>query len=164
MVSSMPLFGDIQTNMRFDGGIVRCHSTTDAELTSSGDLALVPESAFGLRQRLLIWLAVPRGELFDPEAGCPVYDYFHTRLTGSDTQALANDMKNSFRYLFPELNVQKVEISRTDYTTLFMEIYAGSSKLGFLFSQKDCDLINKNMWGAWADNHLVPFPEQQEGI
>lgn len=148
--------------MRFDSGVIKCHSTTDCELTSSGDLALILNEDDSFRQRLLIWLAVPQGELFDPDAGCPVYDFFHTKLTSSDLQALSNALKNSFTYLFPELSVRKVKITKTDYSTLFVEIYAGNSKLGFLFSKKDIDSVNKNMWALWAENNLAPFAGQYE--
>lgn len=153
----MSLTGDIQTDMKLDGGIIKCHSTTDLILTQSGDLALTEGDGNGMRQRLLIWLAVPQGELFDPLAGCPVYDFFHQKLTKSTTTSLGNELLNSFRYLFPELDVRNVEITKTDYETLFVEIYAGTAALGFLFSKQDVDTLNKNMWNIWAENNLVPF-------
>jgi hypothetical protein len=160
----MAFIGDLQTNMRLDSGVVKCHSTTDLELTSSGDLALITDDDGGMRQRILIWLAVPPGELFDPEAGCPVYDYFHTKMTPSMTQSLANAMTNSFKYLFPELNIRKVDITRTDYSTLFLEVYTSTSLIRFLFSKKDVDSVNKNMWDIWAQNNLCPLGDQYDEL
>lgn len=161
---TMALTGDLKTNMKLDGGVVKCHSTTDIELTSSGDLALITDDDSGMRQRILIWLAVPPGELCDPEAGCPIYDYYHTKMTSSMTQSLANAITNSFKYLFPELNIRKVDITRTDYSTLFMEIYTSTSSIRFLFSKKDVDSVNKNMWDIWAQNNLSPMGNQYDEL
>lgn len=157
----MTLGGDLQTDMKLDGGIIKCHSTTDLVLTPSGDLDLVTGDGDAMRQRLLIWLAVPQGELFDPYAGCPVYDYFHTKLSQDNLTSMSRAMLTSFQYLFPELGVYKVELTKTDYTTLFCEVYAGDSALGFLFSKQDIDTVNKNMWADWANNNLVPFATEE---
>jgi hypothetical protein len=153
----MPLNGDLVTNMKLDGGTIKCHSTTDLVLTQSGDLGLIQGDSNGIRQRMLIWLAVPQGELFDPDAGCPAYDFFHAKLTESNIQRMANKFLNSFRYSFPELDIKNVEITKTDSQTLFVEVYAGNNAIGFLFSKQDIDSLRKNMWNDWAINNLVPF-------
>jgi hypothetical protein len=157
----MVMTGDLQTNMRLDGGYIKCHSDTDLVLTQSGDLQLVTGDGNGIRQRLLIWLSVPQGELFDPNAGCPSYDFFHVKLTEENMIALGNQMLNSFRYSFPELDVKNVEVTKTDQETVFVEVYAGTSAVGFLYSLFDVNSLRTNMWSTWAQNNLVPFATQE---
>jgi hypothetical protein len=156
----MAFLGDLQTDMKLDCGNIKCHSTTDLVLTQSGDLALIADGSSGMRQRLLIWLAVPQGELFDPNSGCPSYDFFHTRLTRENMKSFANALLNSFQYTFPEINVQNVEVTKTDYQTVFIEVYAGTNAFAFLYSLQDANMLSKNMWSTWAQNNLVPFFNQ----
>jgi hypothetical protein len=144
----MSLTGDLLTNMQMDGGTVKCHSTVDAVLTTSGDLALVADDSTGMQQRLMIWMATPPGERFDPTIGCPWYSYAHKKMSSANIKELANEMTNSFVKFFPELDVSRIEISKLDTRTLFVEVYAGDG-VNFIFTKEDQDESYKNFWSTF---------------
>jgi hypothetical protein len=144
---------DLKTNLRFEEGYVKCHSTLDLELTSSGDLALV-EGVDNTRQRLLLWFATPPGERLNPNIGCPWYNYQHKKNTESNLRELAGVMRYSLEQHFPDFKIRNVVLTRIDPFVVYADMTIGYESLRFLFSSPDIVELNKNVWAEFQENDL----------
>jgi hypothetical protein len=149
----MAMVADLKTNLKFEEGFVKCHSTLDIELTPSGDLALV-DGVNNTRQQILLWLATPQGERLDPQTGCPWYDYQHKKSTEGNLRELAGAMKFSLERFFPDLQIKDVQMIKIDSHTFYVEIKLGGNSVRFLFTAPDIIQLNQNVWAEFQDNGM----------
>jgi hypothetical protein len=136
--------GDLQTNMSMGYGRMRCHGDLDLTTTITGDLALTSDSASNTRQRILMWLATPKGERLDPSIGCCLYDFLHSSASPTNVRKMESYIAADINYLFNDLGlkVKSVTCRVADdvNSSVYVDIKMGNEDLGFLFTYNE--LIN----------------------
>lgn len=100
--------GDLLCNFSLSAGTIGCHSTWDLMTTITGDLALTKDEAENNRQRLLMWIAIPKGERLQRSVGCCLHDYFHAKLTGAIYRQLELDVGSDLKSVFPDLDIKNI--------------------------------------------------------
>lgn len=126
-------FGDIKLNMVFDNGSCRCHGQLSPVRTISGDVARVTDPLECIYQRLGIWLATKKGERpLHPEAGCCIREYYNAPLTGSKLLDLEGEITAELIDIFPEYDVQSVDVTSPDRNTVKITATIGESDVEFL--------------------------------
>lgn len=83
----------------------KCHGEIDLMKTQTGDVVMTQTDQERTLQHLLLWLATPLGERFDPKLGCIFYDYLHERLIPSEMAQMERDLMANLEYNFPEFHV-----------------------------------------------------------
>lgn len=104
--------GDLLGNFDLRGGMVGCHSSWDLVTTVTGDLALTKDEEENNRQRLLMWMALPKGERIDPSIGCCLHDYFHAKISGHVLKSLELDIENELKTVFPDAKISNVRVKK----------------------------------------------------
>lgn len=104
--------GDLLSNFNLSSWIVGCHSSFDLVTTITGDLALTKDDAENNRQRLLMWMALPKGERINPALGCCLHDYFHEKITGNISRRLQLDLQKDLKGVFPDLNIKNISVEK----------------------------------------------------
>lgn len=150
MVSTFGLGGDLLSNFSYSGGLCSCHSTWDLITTITGDLALTKDDAENNRQRLLMWLMLPKGERLDPSLGCCIHDYFHQKMTGTIYRELELDMQVDLKGVFPDLKIRNIQVeSISDITsgnrTIQCGITLGNDDLKFVANFEELVMINEDI-------------------
>ena len=102
--------GDLLSNFNLHSWLVGCHSAWDLMTTVTGDLALTRDEAENNRQRLLMWMALPKGERLNPSLGCCLHDYFHEKITGNIGRRIELDLKKDLTALFPNLSIKNIAV------------------------------------------------------
>lgn len=144
-------WGDLKTNLRIEGGTCKCHGNLDLELTPSGDLALISDPAECLRQRIVLWLATPKGERRDSEVGCLLWDYLHQKLTGSTLKELEVRLVRELTLNFPELVVSSVKCERATGLDegghkVIITAILGSDKVEFMYGADELRALYESVW------------------
>jgi len=142
---------DLKTNLRFDTGVVKCHSTQDLELTPYGDIALTSSDLDLFDQQFLLYWGTPPGERIDPNIGCPWYDFQHERATDTELARFEAAMEKSIEYHFPELKVQSVKFEYLDTRTIFGDITLSSGSIKFLLDRDEMMDLENNIWAPYRD-------------
>ena len=140
--------GDLLGNFNLHSGRVGCHSAWDLITTVSGDIALTRDAAENNRQRLLMWLATPKGERLDPTLGCCIHDYFHQKITSDLPRRLELDMRADLLSVFPELSIRNIKIVSNTYLSggnreIVCDITLGNDSLQFLANLFDMQGTNE---------------------
>ena len=102
--------GDLLSNFSLSGGIIGCHSSWDLCTTVTGDLALTKDDIENSRQRLLMWIALPRGERLDNKLGCCVHEYFHQKNVRNVRRKLELDVTSDLNDVFPDLSIRNIAV------------------------------------------------------
>jgi hypothetical protein len=102
--------GDLLCNFSLSGSMLTCHTNFDLLTTITGDLALTKDDEENNRQRLLMWMATPKGERINPATGCCLHDYFHEKMTGSIYRRLELDLKTDLKSVFPTLDIKNLSV------------------------------------------------------
>ena len=142
--------GDILCNFDLTGWLIGCHSSWDLRTTVTGDLALTKDETENNRQRLLMWMALPKGERLDPSLGCCIHDYFHEKITGNVSRRLALDMRSDLKQVFPDLDIKNISIDKVSgleggNTEVVASISLGNDGLQFVANWNEIMSINEEM-------------------
>lgn len=142
---------DLKTNMMFDAGFVKCHSTLELEITPYGDLALTSDDIELFNQNFLLYWGIPQGERLDPRIGCPWYDYQHKKSTGSNLAEFQNELKESLKWHFPGLGIKSLNLIYLDNHTIFGEMTVGSGKIQFLLDEQELMNLKNSIWDPFRE-------------
>jgi len=139
--------GDLLASFDLSAWIVGCHSSWDLLTTITGDLALTKDTAENNRQRLLMWMVLPRGERLDPSIGCCLYDYLHAKMTDILGKQLELDLKADLSQVFPDLKIKQLSVNQIKDLTggnreIQMSMYLGDDKLQFAANWGDISKVN----------------------
>jgi hypothetical protein len=140
--------GDLLSNFNLSGGQIGCHSAWDLVTTVTGDIALTRDLAENNRQRLLLWLATPKGERPDPSLGCCIHDYFHQKITKDLPRRLSLDMRADLLSVFPTLNIKNINVTAVTPLSggnreIECDISLGDDSLQFLANFEALDATNE---------------------
>ena len=102
--------GDLRSNFSLGPGLCGCHSSFDLSLTVTGDLALTADEEENNRQRLLMWMALPKGERLNPNLGCCLHDYFHAKVTNVIYRQLELDIRSDLKPVFHDLDIKNIAV------------------------------------------------------
>jgi phage baseplate assembly protein W len=151
------VFGDLMTNLQTEGGVCQCRGNLDFVLTSTGDLALISDTNQCMRQRIIIWLATPKGERRSPDTGCLLWDYLFQPVTGSMLAELRVKLTRELQETFPEMEVKSVRVEQATgfgeggHKVLITVIMAGD-QIQFMFSADEMKEMYNAIWGNIADS------------
>ncbi|MFA5452382.1 MAG: hypothetical protein WC248_02260 [Candidatus Methanomethylophilaceae archaeon] len=143
--------GDLLTNFSLRGGLYRCHSMWDLVTTITGDLALTKDEAENNRQRLLMWLALPKGERPDsPSLGCCLHDYFHAKIDGATIRRLRLDVSSDLKSVFPDLDIKNTSVESIGSTStgnreIMIGVTLGDDDMRFIADFDNMSAINYNI-------------------
>ena len=144
-------WGDLQTNLRIEGGVCKCHGNLDLVLTPTGDLAIITDPAECIRQRIILWMSTPKGERRDPEVGCLLWDHLHRKVTGSVLKELEVRLARELQLNFPELILKSVKCERVTgfgeggHKVLVTAIL-GSDSIDFTFGADELNSLYESIW------------------
>ena len=127
------MVGDLKLNMDLSMGELKCHRSVDLVLTPDGDLALTRTDSELMHQRLLLFLATPKGELLDPEQGSTFYEYLHRPVTGDNIASLRVNLEYDLKKWFPEFGVTRVSISVIGRNSIYVVVYMADDAIRFLY-------------------------------
>jgi len=155
MITNPVTWGDLKINQSMEGGRCRCHSDMDLVTTTTGDLAVTMDKDEHMRQRMVLWLATPRGEVYNqPYAGCVLHDYIHERMSGSVLARLERDLKQDMQDHFPELGVTSITCNKVSDDPCELQILGRLSEDGieFFVNLADIDMLSNEFASAffWA--------------
>lgn len=142
---------DLKTNMMFDAGYIKCHSTLELETTPYGDLALTDNDTDLFYQSFLLYWGIPKGERIDPRIGCPWYDYQHKKATSANLAEFENELKESLKWHFPAHGIRSLNLVYLDNHTIFGEITVSSGKILFLLDERDMMDLKNNIWDPFRE-------------
>lgn len=146
-------WGDLKTNLRIEGGTCKCHGNLDFELTPSGDLAIITDPGESITQRIILWLATPKGERRDPAVGCLLWEYLHQKLTGSTLKELEVRLTRELSLNFPDLSVSSVDCELvTGFgeggNKVLVTAVLGSHKIEFMYGADELNTLYDSIWGS----------------
>jgi len=129
--------------------MVGCHSSWDLITTVTGDLALTRDEQENLRQRLLMWMALPHGERIDPRIGCCLHDYFHAKITEPVLRSMELDIENELRAVFQTNNIDakvyKVEPLSNGSREVLVDVTIGSDRFRFSAISNILESVNEQI-------------------
>ena len=143
--------GDLLSNFSLGPGMCGCHSSWDLITTITGDLALTKDEAENNRQRLLMWIATPKGERINPSIGCCLHDYFHAKLSNSIYRQIELDVEADLKSVFPDLTIQNLCIDNISDTegdgsrTIQIGITLGNDSIKFLSDFNSASTVNDSI-------------------
>ena len=106
-------FGDIKVSTAInEDGVCRCHGLWSPVRTSTGDIARVTKEQECVLQRIMIWLAVKKGERpLHPNFGCCIRSYINQPMTVSILKSLKGEIQAELEELFPEYTVSNLRVT-----------------------------------------------------
>lgn len=142
--------GDLLTDFSLIGSMFSCHDSIDLVTTVTGDLALTKDETENNRQRLLMWLATPKGERLDPSIGCCLHDYFHAKMTGSIYRQLELDIESDLKSVFPEMTISDIAVENISDTSsgnriVQVGVTLGDDSIKFLSDFNSSSALNEKI-------------------
>ncbi len=146
-MSTFGMGGDLRSTFELGGGLCSCHKNWDLSTTVNGDLALTKDEYENNRQRLLMWLALPKGERLNPSLGCCLHDYFHAKVTGVTYRQLELDMRCDLKSVFPDLDIKNIAVEDISglsegNRTIQVGVTLGNDKLRLLADFNSVSAVN----------------------
>ena len=132
-------YWDIATNKDLSSGYNQCHTSLDILLDATGDIALI-HGQDELKQRFLLYLAIPKGERYDPKIGCSCLDHLHEKNTTANMRLLEQEIESDMKYQFPEISINSVTCNKSITDPFQMDILVRSSQgntLEFLYTPSE---------------------------
>lgn len=115
---------DFKFNLDLRSGYIRCHGSGDLVNTPDGDFALTETYEEYLLQRLIIWLATPKGEVpNDPDVGCVLHDFLFEKQTNATVYALAKQLEYDAKKQFPDLGLIYIDIKTININTIAITFF-----------------------------------------
>lgn len=149
----MIIIYDLRTNFDISTGFSHCHSSLDLVLTATGDLALI-SGIDEIKQRILLYLGIPKGERFDPKMGSSALDYLHEKNTVSNMRNLEQDIFNDMKYQFPELPTKSVTCSKSikDPQTMYLDVRLSDTEMSFLYTPDELIQLTSSIQDIYGGN------------
>jgi hypothetical protein len=142
--------GDLLCNFDLHSWVIGCHSSWDLVTTVTGDLALTKDEDENNRQRLLMWLALPKGERLNPKWGCCLHDYFHEKMTGNISRRLELDIRSDLKDVFPNMNIKNIAVTSVKASTeglreISIDMSLGNDNLRFVADFNNIASVNEEI-------------------
>jgi len=119
-------------------GYSHCHSALDLRLTAQGDLAII-SGTDEIKQRMLLYLGIPRGERQDIRIGSSALNYLHEKNTNNNMRRLEQDILGDMKYQFSDLPVQSVTCTQglTDPFQFNLSVRLSDGDMNFLYTPEE---------------------------
>lgn len=132
------MYFDLATNMDIGPGYSHCHSALDLRLTAQGDLAII-SGTDEIKQRMLLYLGIPRGERQDIRIGSSALNYLHEKNTNNNMRRLEQDILGDMKYQFSDLPVQSVTCTQglTDPFQFNLSVRLSDGDMNFLYTPEE---------------------------
>ena len=129
---------DLKTNMDISPGYSHCHSSLDLEISANGDLAII-SGINEIKQRMLLYLGIPRGELRNTRLGSSALNYLHEKNTNNNMRRLEQDILGDMAYQFSDLPVQSVTCTQglTDPFQFNLSVQLSDGEMNFLYTPEE---------------------------
>jgi hypothetical protein len=124
-------YGDYACNMEInDNGEVNCHGLLDYSRAANGDIRKLTTKEDCIRQMLLLYWMLPKGEWLPSSAGNPINDYMHRPLTSRLIKDLMHKIQTDLDKMFPDITTKAVSAYiGADRRTLHMTIILGDDNI-----------------------------------
>lgn len=146
-------FGDIKINALIgEDGVCRCHGLFSPVRTANGDIARVTKEHECILQRIMIWLAVKKGErpIF-PNFGCCIRSYINRPLSVSVLKELKGQIQSELEELFPEYSVSNLVITVPERNAINIQVNVGAYPVEFLGNAAILNELNTALKRALED-------------
>lgn len=146
---------DLRTNLDNSSGYCQCHTSLDVLLTADGDLSIV-SGTDELQQRFFLYLAIPKGERYDPNIGCYAYDYLHEKNTRNVMRSMEQDIKLDMKYQFPEISVSSVSCIQDEADQFRMALairLSDGNALNFLYTPEELQSLTAELSNISLSNY-----------
>lgn len=152
-------FGDIKVNgMVGEDGLCRCHGLMSPTRTPSGDTARVTREVDCIMQRIVIWLAVKKGERpLHPHFGCCIRSYMHQPLTVAKLKELRGNVQAELEALFPEYVISNLRVEVPERNTVDIKANVGPYPVQFLGDPASLNELNSMLNAALKDLRMASY-------
>jgi len=151
-------FGDVKINALFDNGICRCHGVLSLQRTATGDIARVTKEQECVLQRIMIWLAVKKGERpLHPNFGCCIRSYINRPMTVSILKSLKGEIQAELEELFPEYQVSNLRVNVPARNEISIKVNIGAYPVDFLGNAAILNELNMVLNRALKDLGMASY-------
>lgn len=153
------IFGDIKINaMIGEDGVCRCHGLMSPARTAAGDIARVTKEQDAIKQRIMIWLAVKKGERpLHPYFGCCIRSYMNKPLTMSIIKSLRGEIQAELEELFPEYVVSNLRVTVPERNSIDIKAVINGHPVEFLGNEANLNLLNTRLNTALSDLGMASY-------
>lgn len=136
---------DFKFNLDLRSGYVRCHNRGDLVNTPDGDIALTESYSEYLLQRIIIWLATPKGEVpNDPDVGCVLHDFLFYKQTPQNLYRLAKELEYDAKVQFPDLGILYIDVKGLSISSIQIVIYTQNELISLILEESEYqELLNE---------------------
>jgi hypothetical protein len=130
-------------NFDLKSGRVRCHGNFKILWGPNRDWARTSTNIQYLLQKLVIFFAIPKGEVInDPGIGCCLHRYLFDKQTSSTLVELRSELEYDLKNQLPELGVKSVKTQVNKQNRDAVDIQLLSDKFSLLLSASRDDILN----------------------
>ena len=143
------MYTDWLGNWSLKDGRVRCHGDFDFVQSVTGDLERTTSEEQYTVQKLILWLAIKKGEVVnDPELGSVLHQFLFKPLTPGNMALLERLLEYDLKKQIPELAVRTVKCL-ADKTFDRVNITISTSDKNYLLSADKSDLLQMGLTDAF---------------
>jgi len=141
-----------------EDGICRCHGLWSPVRTANGDIARVTQEHECVLQRIMIWLAVKKGERpLHPEFGCCIRSFINQPMTISILKDLKGQIQAELEELFPEYEVSNLRVTVPARNEVSIKANIGAYPVEFVGNAASLNELNTMLNRALSDLGMASY-------